>query len=84
MKKLRFSLPLLAIILATGSAFTTKLTDDTEYFTTDGQHFEVKGSGICSSGSLYCTYTANVQDPDLDNPDDFTPQGDDMTLWIQP
>lgn len=83
MKKLSFSLPLLAIILATGSAFTTKLTKDTEYFTSDGQNFEVKGTGSCLPGSLHCTYTANVENPDLGNPDDFTAQDEAGHIWVQ-
>ncbi|MBV9988268.1 MAG: hypothetical protein JO301_11340 [Chitinophagaceae bacterium] len=71
MKIARF-LPLLAIIVAMGSAFSVKQNTDTEYYTTDGVNFtEKEGPGSCEPSDYNCSYIANKANPDLGNPADF-------------
>jgi hypothetical protein len=80
MKKLRF-LPVLAIILASASAFTFSKQDPL-YYTLDGEHFEVISGGTgCDPGSFNCQYEAKVEEPDLDDPEDFEAVGDPMSVW---
>jgi hypothetical protein len=81
MKKIKF-LPVLAIILATASAFTFGKKNP-QYYTLDGSSFvEITTDGDCIPGDFNCKYEANVSNPRLEgHPEDFDEVGDPLSVW---